>query len=361
MEKSEEFLHKLLQVVIQSGASDVHFKVGSPPLFRINGVLTEMKAAKLTPEFVQAFVKLLITNKAVRDRLDELQDYDLSYSIPGLARFRANIFRQRGTLAAILRVIPWKIPTVEELGLPPIVEKLAMEDRGLILVTGPTGSGKSTTLAAMIEVINQEKKVHIVTIEDPIEFLHTDKKSSISQREIRTDTANFAGALRAALRQDPDVILVGEMRDTETIDVALKAAETGHLVLSTLHTTDAMGTVNRLIGVFPAEEQSTVRIRLADSLKGIIAQRLLPRADGKGRVASVEVMVATSTIQGCIREMDKTYMIPHYLEEGRSQYGMQSFDQHLMELYKAGKITFVVAKAAASRPSDFERAVMLET
>jgi len=361
VEKAQEFLHKLLQIVVQSGASDVHFKVGSPPLFRINGALTEMKASKLSPEFMRALAMLLITDKGMREQLDRLQEYDVAYSIPDLARFRVNFFRQRGTLAAVLRVIPWRIPTMPELGLPPVLERLAMQDRGLILVTGPTGSGKSTTLAAMIDYINQHKKIHIVTIEDPIEFLHVDVKSSICQREIRTDTADFASALRAVLRQDPNVILVGEMRDAETIDIALKAAETGHLVMSTLHTIDAMRSVNRLIGIFEPDAQATVRIRLADSLVGVISQRLLPRADGRGRIVAVEVMLNTPSIQGCIREPDKTYMIPHYIEEGRTQYGMQSFDQHLMDLYRAGKITFEVAKAAATRPSDFERAVMLES
>jgi twitching motility protein PilT len=268
-----------------------------------------------------------------------------------------NIYRQRGSLSAVLRIIPAEAPTLEQLQLPPVIRTIASQERGLVLVTGATGSGKSSTLAAMIDHINKNEKVHILTIEDPIEFLHRNVQSSISQREIGTDTSGFATALRAALRQDPDVILVGEMRDLETIDIALKAAETGHLVLSTVHTVDAPSTIQRLVSVFPAEEQTFARLRLADSLKATISQRLLPRSDGRGRALALEVMVQTKTIQEYIRDASRTSMMKDVLEKGRDQYGMQTFDMHLIQLYKGGVIALDTAVSAASNPSDFQRAL----
>ncbi len=267
------------------------------------------------------------------------------------------MFRQRGSLGASLRVISDEIPTLEGLGLPAKVKELAEEERGLVLVTGATGSGKTSTLAAMIKHINGKRSAHILTIEDPIEFLHTNERASVTQREIGTDTKSFTVALRAALRQDPDVILVGEMRDPETIDVALKAAETGHMGFSTVHTTDASKTVGRVVGVFPPEEQLAVRLRLADNLKGVVSQRLLPRIDRKGRVVAAEIMVSTKSVQEFIKDPLKAGELKDLIERGRDQYGMQSFDQHLTELYRGGVIALDVARAAASNPSDFDRAM----
>ncbi len=350
-------MNKLLTVGAQNGASDIHFRPGDPPTYRVNGVLRALKGEKLVAAATRQVVLNLITDPAVQKDIDRLQEFDLSYAVPGVARFRVNVYRQRGSLAVILRIIPAEVPTIDGLGLPEVLKKIAGSERGLILVTGATGSGKSSTLAAMIDHINRTEALHILSIEDPIEFLHKNIKSSISQREIGTDTASFNVALRAALRQDPDVILVGEMRDTETIDIALKAAETGHVVLSTVHTTDAAKTIGRLVSVFPAEEQTMVRIRLADSLMASISQRLLPRAGGKGRVVALEIMIQTQTIREYIRAQDKTSGIKDAIEKGRSNYGMQSFDQHLSDLYRSGVVALETARSAASNPADFERAL----
>ena len=354
----KEKLNKILISAIKNGASDVHFKVGAPPLFRIHGSLFPTKAEVLTPEDTRAFANILTSGRV---EIDKINEFDCSYTLENIGRFRVNIFRRMGNISIVLRYIPFKIPTFEELNLPSVLAKIAMFERGLVLVTGTTGSGKSTTLASMIDYINSRKRVHIITIEDPIEFLHKDKKASISQREVGIDTKDFSTALRAALREDPDVILVGEMRDAETIDIALKAAETGHLVLSTVHTTDAIRTISRLISVFPSDEQEFVRIRLAESLKATISQRLLPRKDGKGRVVAVEIMIVTPIIEDCIKDKEKTHLIKDYIEKGRTQYGMQTFDQHLLDLFNQGIISFEVAKAAATSPSDFERAVLLSS
>ncbi|MGH7473465.1 MAG: type IV pilus twitching motility protein PilT, partial [Candidatus Methylomirabilales bacterium] len=274
-------------------------------------------------------------------------------SIPGLGRFRVNIFQQRSTIGMVMRVIPIKIQTIEELNLPPVVEKLAMESRGLILVTGATGTGKTTTLASMVEHMNTHRSSHIITIEDPIEYLIRDKKSLVNQREVGTDTDSFADALRSAMRQDPDIILVGEMRDYETISTAILAAETGHLVLSTLHTVDATETINRIISVYPPYQQRQVRLQLASLLRGIISMRLVPRADGRGRVPAAEIMVVTQTIRECVVDPDKTRKIPDFIAAGQSQYGMQTFDQSLMVLYKRSLITYEEALLWASNPDDF--------
>ena len=342
---------------VRSGASDLHFLVGDRPSYRIDGALRPVKYERLGCGDTQQICEKLLGNKAARETMDELQEHDCSYSVEGVGRFRVNIYRQRGSLCCVLRVIPTTIPTLEALGLPDRVRKLADEERGLVLVTGATGSGKSSTLAAMIDGINRNRAAHILTIEDPIEFLHRNQRSSISQREVGPDTRTFTTALRASLRQDPDVILVGEMRDPETIDIALKAAETGHMVFSTVHTTDAAKTIGRLVSMFPTEEQQTARLRLADNLKGVISQRLLPRADGKGRTVAAEIMVATKMVQEYVRDPQKTAGLRDVIERGRDEYGMQSFDQHLSELYKGGIITLAVAKAAASNLSDFERAL----
>jgi twitching motility protein PilT len=346
-------------VGVQNGASDIHFRPGDPPIYRFNGVLRPLKMEKLTAEQTREVALHLINDALVKNQIDNVQDHDASYGLAGVARFRVNIYRQRGSLAIILRIIPATVPSIDGLGLPQVLKSIASQDRGLVLVTGATGSGKSSTLAAMIDHINRSEPLHILTIEDPIEFVYKNIKSSISQREIGPDTNSFAMALRAALRQDPDVILVGEMRDTETIDIALKASETGHLVLSTVHTTDASRTINRLVSVFNAEEQAMVRMRLADSLKATISQRLLPRADNKGRAVALEIMVQTKTVQEYIRE-DRANELKDVIEKGRDTYGTQSFDQHLSQLYKEGVISLDTARSAATNPADFQRALEFE-
>ncbi len=355
-----KIFNQLLSAGVKSNASDVHLKVGAPPMFRIDGRLRDIKAPKLAPEDTKNIVATILAAGGQKQNIDELLELDTAYLLAEVGRFRVNVFRQRGSFEIILRIIPLDIPTIDKLGLPPVLKDIASNERGLVLVTGVTGSGKSSTLAAMIHHVNENFRKHVLTIEDPIEFLHNDLSCSVSQREIGSDTVDFATALRGALRQDPDVILVGEIRDFATVDIALKAAETGHLVFSTLHTTDATHTVNRLIGLFPMEEQDVVRMRLAESLKSIISQRLLPRQDGKGRVVAAEIMINTATIQECIRTAEKTPKIKEYIEKGREGYHMQSFDQHLSWLFKKGIVTLEVAKAAATNPSDFERALSFE-
>jgi twitching motility protein PilT len=355
-----EQLHVLLAAGVKHGASDIHIRVGDPPFYRVRGQLAPLKYDKLTPAHTRAICELIIQDPEAKKNVDHLQEYDTSYSLPGVARFRVNIHRQRGSLSLILRIIPTSIPTIEELGLPPVLRQIAEYERGLILVTGTTGAGKSSTLAAMIRHINETRRVHILTIEDPIEFLHTNQLATLTQREIGLDTRNFNVALRAALRMDPDVILVGEMRDAESVDIALKAAETGHVVFSTVHTTDAAKTLGRLIGTFPPEEQFAVRLRLADTLRATISQRLLPRADGKGRCVAAEVMIVTGLIVEYLRDPSKGTAIKDLIERGRSQHGMQSFDQHLVDLYKSRVITLETAIAASSNPSDFQRSLSFE-
>jgi len=356
----EKILVQLLAAAVKAGASDIHLKVGVPPIFRMSGEMREIKAPRLMPEDTRDAALILIQNDRVKEQIGTLKEYDGSYAIRDVGRFRVNVFRQRGTFAAILRVIPYGIPTFEDLGLPPVMQTICQEERGLILVTGITGSGKTSTLAAMINYVNTNYKRHILTIEDPIEFIHRDLKSSLSQREIGSDTDSFSIALRAALREDPDVILVGEMRDYETIDIALKAAETGHLVFSTVHTTDAAKTINRLVSVFPADEQNMVRLRLADNLKASISQRLIPRKGSTKRVVALEIMRSTLSIQECIRDSAKTPEMKQFIEQGKDNYGMIAFDQHLSTLYKAGLIELHVAKASSTNPSDFERALNFE-
>ena len=346
-------INELLTTAVTKGASDLHIKVGTYPIIRVNGELVSLdQQSKISPEDAVAILSATM-NDAHKKRYTEKKEVDLSYGISGLGRFRANIFQQRGTVGIVFRVIPMRILTVEELGLPKILEKLAIEPRGLILVTGTTGSGKSTTLAAMIEHMNTYKTMHIMTIEDPMEFLYRDKKSLINQREIGNDADSFANALRSALRQDPDVILVGEMRDFETIQTALTAAETGHLVLSTLHTIDAAETINRIITIFPPYQQKQIRLQLASVVRGIVSQRLVPRADGSGRVAAVEVMVSTATIRECIVDPDKTRKIHEVIAAGASQYGMQTFDQSLYKLYTQNLVTYEEALRRCNNPDDF--------
>jgi twitching motility protein PilT len=351
---NQDLLHKLLAAGVKHGASDIHFRPGAPPMYRVKKMLAPLKAEPLQPAHTEAIARLIAGRALTKVDIDEVQELDISYSVPGVARFRVNIYRQRGSFAAVLRIIPSEIPTVQTLGLPPVLDKIAEVERGLVLLTGATGSGKSSTLAAMIHRINQLRMAHILTIEDPIEFLHGNLRSSISQREIGLDTRNYVTGLRAALRQDPDVILVGEMRDAESIDIALKAAETGHVVFSTVHTTDAPKTIGRILSVFPGDEQHTVRQRLAENLRATISQRLLPRSDGTGLVAACEVMIVTGSIREVILDPEQG-SIKDLIEQGRQHHNMQSFDQHLTDLYTAGVITKDVALEAATNAADFER------
>ena len=346
-------INELLKKAVQVGASDLHVKAGSVPIIRLHGELTTLSGEKRLTLEDTANIASTIMNEAQQEAFKKKNEIDISHSIPGFGRFRCNIFVQRGTIGMVFRVIPTKIPDIEQLYLPPVLKKIALEPRGLILVTGTTGSGKTTTLASMIEFINLNRTNNIITIEDPIEFLFRDKSSIISQREIGSDTESFSKALRSALRQDPDVILVGEMRDFETIQTALIAAETGHLVLSTLHTVDATETVNRIIAVFPPYQHKQIRMQLASILRAIISMRLVPRADGKGRVPAVEVLIGTSTIKDCVEDPDKTKLIPDFIAQGYTQYGMQTFDQSLFDLYKNGLITYEDALQRATKPDDF--------
>ncbi len=342
------------RAAIERGASDIHIKSGDVIRARINGDLVPISEQRLSQEEVKNLAVKLIPRERDRQRIDELLDLDCSWGLPGLGRFRVNILRQRGSFMVVMRTIPIDVPTFQDLKLPPVLSRISQAERGLILVTGITGAGKSSTQAAMVQYINRRVPKHIVTLENPIEFLHRDHKGSITQRDVGTDTDSFMTGLRASLRQDPDVILIGEMRDTETIDTALKAAETGHLVISTLHTQNAYQTISRLLAVFPRDEQEILRIRLAESLNAVISQRLLPRKDGKGRVVACEIMVVTGTIRDCILDPERTEEIPELIEEGREHYGSQSFDQHLMDLVRAGTVEFEVAKANANKPSDFD-------
>jgi twitching motility protein PilT len=345
---------EIFKAAIQRGASDLHIKSGDFLRARIHGELMPITQQRLTPEQVKQICVQFIPHQRDRDRLDELTDYDCSWGAPGIGRFRVNILRQRGSLMVVMRVIPVEIPSFEALRLPPVLGRIAESERGMVLVTGVTGSGKSSTLASMVGYINTRHRKHILTLENPIEFLHRDVQSSITQREIGMDTSSFEQGLASALREDPDVILIGEMRDTTTIDTAMKAAETGHLVLSTLHTTNAVQTISRIIAVFPPHEQPMVRVRLSETLVAVVSQRLLPRKDGNGRVVAAEVMVVTGTIRDAILDHEKVPEIHDLIEEGREQYGSQSFDQHLMELVTQDLVSFEVAKAASTNPGDFE-------
>jgi twitching motility protein PilT len=347
-------LADILGVALKARASDIHIKAGLPPIYRIDGALRPLpKAPRLSPDLTRKMA-MEIMNERQQARFEETREVDLAYGVPGLGRFRVNAFSQRGTISLVLRAIPYEIAGIDDLLLPPVLKKIANEKRGLILVTGATGSGKSTTLAAMIDFINNFRTEHIVTIEDPIEFLHRDKKSIINQREVGFDTDGFDIALKSALRQDPDVILVGEMRDQETIETALTAAETGHLVLSSLHTIDAAETINRIISVFPPFQQRQVRLQLSSVIRGIISQRLIPRADGKGRVPAVEVMVSTARTRELIDDKEKTKLLRDTIQQGFVSYGMQTFDQSLMSLVKQKLITFDEALRQSSNPDDFK-------
>jgi twitching motility protein PilT len=346
-------LNDILKIALKGGASDIHLKSGLPPMFRVDGALVPLKnGERLMPDDIQAMA-YSIMNPVQKARFEETREVDLAYGIPGLGRFRVNSFQQRGTVGIVFRVIPFGVKSIEHLHLPKVIQSIAMEQRGLVLVTGTTGSGKSTTLAAMIEYINANRTCHIMTIEDPIEFLIRDRRSIVNQREIGVDTQTFSTALRSALRQDPDVILVGEMRDFETIETAITAAETGHLVMSTLHTLDATETINRIISVFPPYQQKQIRLQLASILRSVISQRLVPRADGKGRVPALEVLVSTARIRECIADKDRTKEIHDAIAKGYTTYGMQTFDQSLMSLVKQKLVTYDEALKHVSNPDDF--------
>ena len=347
-------VNDLLKLAVERGASDLHLKVGSFPMMRVAGLLRPVSEdKKLDHEDVVAMSTSIMSTQQ-REKFKDSQEVDLAYSVPGLGRFRCNVFQQRGTVGLVLRVIPMQIRTIDELGLPKVLKTIAEEERGLVLVTGTTGSGKSTSLAAMIDHINNMREAHVMTVEDPIEFLHRDVKSIINQREVAVDTKSFAHALRSALRQDPDVILVGEMRDFETIETALLAAETGHLVFSTLHTVDATETISRIVSVFAPHQQKQVRLQLASVLKAVISQRLMPRKDGKGRAPAVEVMVSTPFIRDCIVDKEKTHSIPGAISAGTSQYGMQSFDQSIFSLFSQGLVSYEEALRWASNVDEFK-------
>ncbi len=347
-------VNDLLRIAVESGASDLHLKVGSYPMMRVRGVLTPATEAKRLDHDDVVTMSAAVMSHLQGQKFRDAQEVDLAYSVPGLGRFRCNVFQQRGTVGVVLRVIPMRIRTIDELELPQVLKTIAAEERGLVLVTGTTGSGKSTTLAALIDHINRTRCAHVMTVEDPIEFLHRDDQSIINQREVAVDTRSFAQALRSALRQDPDVILVGEMRDFETIETGLLAAETGHLVFSTLHTLDATETINRIISVFPPHQQKQVRIQLASVLKAVVSQRLMPHTDGKSRTAAVEVMITTPLIRDAIADKERTHLIPGAIAAGTSQYGMQTFDQSIFGLYQRGLVSYEEALRWASNVDEFK-------
>src|SRR2546422_2899683 len=347
-------MEKIIKAAVDRGASDLHIKAGDVFRARIDGKLVPLTKQRLTPDQTKAIAQRLIANDDDRGRIDKLRDYDCSWGMPGIGRFRVNILRQRSSFMIVMRVIPFDVPTFEALKLPAVLGEVANAERGMILVTGVTGSGKSSTMAAIINYINQNQHRHILTLENPIEFLHRDINCSVTQREIGVDTDDFRTGLRAALRQDPDVILIGEMRDAETMDTAMKAAETGHLLVSTLHTPDAVTTVSRVVSMFPPEEQDIARLRFSEALHAVVSQRLLPRADGRGRAAALEVLLVTAPPRDMIRERDRTASLHDYIKASREQYGMQTFDQHLMDLVANDSVTYESALAASSNPSDFQ-------
>ena len=350
MSDSALSIEPYLRALVECGGSDLHCKVGSPPRVRIDGRLRKLQAPVLTPADTEAFVAQVLREDLVEE-FQKSNEADFAHSIAGVGRFRVNAFRSRGSAGLVFRRVSIGAIPLDDLGVPPVLTSLAMEPRGLVLVTGPTGSGKTTTLAGMVDHVNNNREVHVVTIEDPIEVLHFDKLSMINQREVRVDTTDFSTALRAAMRQDPDVILVGEMRDAETVKAALAASETGHFVMSTLHTTDAQETINRIIDFFPPHEQKQVRLSLAGALRGIICQRLVPRADGMGRCVAMEICINTGRVADAVSDPDKTSTIGQLIGEG-GFYGMQTFDQHLVALIRDGVITLEAAMQASTSPHD---------
>jgi twitching motility protein PilT len=342
----------VLQKMIQQNASDLHLKVGRPPVLRVNGDLSTLPLPPLRPEDLKALAEQIMTPKQVKE-FAENKEADFAIGVPGIGRFRVNVYQQRGTIAYAMRAVPYQVKSIPELNLPPVASDIALRPRGLVLVTGVTGSGKSTALAAMIQHINENRHANIITIEDPIEFLHRDINSSINQREVGADTGSFTQALRRVLRQDPDVILIGEIRDVGTLEVALKAADTGHLVFATLHTTDATQTINRVISSYAPHQQQEVRFTLANALAAVISLRLVPRSDQPGRVPGVEILINTAAVREQIRDMNKSLNIPELIREGTVQYGMQSFDQSLMHWYSKRVISYESALFFATNPSEF--------
>jgi twitching motility protein PilT len=348
----EFVLREALEELIRRGGSDLHLKVGRPPVLRIHGTLAETGLPPLRPDDLKRCAEQIM-NERQREHFAEAKEIDFAIGVPRLGRFRTNIFQQRGTLGMAFRAIPFDVPALEELGLPDVLQEIATSPRGLVLVTGVTGSGKSTTLASLLRYMNEARAVNIVTVEDPIEFLHRDAKAIVSQREVGSDTLSFHDALRHVLRQDPDVIMLGEIRDRPSMETVLKAADTGHLVLSTLHTTDATQTIGRIISFFPPHQHQEIRSMLSTALRAVVSLRLIPRADGQGRVPAAEILVNSASMAECIRAQENTQTIPELIAAGRIQYGMQTFDQSLMELYRSGRISFEWAMHYASNPSEF--------
>ncbi|MEO8195417.1 MAG: type IV pilus twitching motility protein PilT [Thermoanaerobaculia bacterium] len=348
-------LNQMLKTMVEQGGSDLHITTNSPPQVRIDGVLKPLNLPPLTPTETKQIAYSILTDNQ-KHRLEEDLELDFSFGIKGLARFRANVFHQRGAIAAAFRQIPYEIRSFRELGLPAVVEKICEKPRGLVLVTGPTGSGKSTTLAAMLDKVNRERAEHIVTIEDPVEYLHSHKKCIVNQRELHADTHSFANALRSALRQDPDVVLIGEVRDFETVESALRIAETGHLTFATLHTNSAAQTINRIVDIFPAHQQGQIRVQLSFVLEGILCQSLLPRATGKGRALAMEILVPNAAIRNLIRE-DKVHQIYGMMQTGQAKYGMQTFNQALAALYFKRMISLQVALNRSSYPEELQEII----
>ena len=348
-------LNSMLKTMVEQGASDLHLTTNSPPMIRIDGALRPLNAPPMTPSDTKQISYSILTDKQ-KQRLEENLELDFSFGIKGLSRFRANVFHQRGAIAAAFRQIPYEIRGFRELGLPPVVEALCKKPRGLVLVTGPTGSGKSTTLAAMLDRVNQERTEHIVTIEDPVEYLHGHKGCIVNQRELNADTHSFANALKSVLRQDPDVVLIGEMRDFETVEAALRVAETGHLTFATLHTNSAAETLNRIIDVFPPHQQAQIRVQLSFVLQGIMCQSLLQKASGKGRALAMEILIPTTAIRNLVRE-DKIHQIYGMMQTGQSKYGMQTFNQSLAALYFKRQITLQTAISRSSYPDELQEII----
>ena len=342
----------ILQQMIQMNGSDLHLKIGRAPTLRVDGELTPLNMPPMRPEDLKALAEQLMTPKQVKEFTDN-KEADFAIGVPGIGRFRVNVYQQRGSIAYAMRAIPYQTRTMEELNLPNVLKEIALKPRGLVLVTGITGSGKSTALAAMIQHLNDNRRANIITIEDPIEFLHRDINCHVNQREVGTDTGSFAQAMRRVLRQDPDVILIGEIRDVETLDTALKAADTGHMVFSTLHTTDATQTINRILSFYPPHQQAEVRFMVSSALQAVVSLRLVPRSDKGGRVPAAEILINTAAVREQIRDMTKSLNIPDLIKEGTVQYGMQSFDQSLMYWYSKGVISYENAIFAATNPSEF--------
>lgn len=342
----------VLQTMVQQGGSDLHLKIGRPPTMRLNGELVPMDLPPLKPEDLRSVGEQIIPPKQRRE-FDETKDADFAIGVPGIGRFRVNVYQQRGSLAYAFRAIAFQAMTMEELNLPTVLKDIAMKHRGLVLVTGITGSGKSTALASMLHYVNENRHANIITIEDPIEFLHRDINCHINQREVGTDTVSFSQALRRVLRQDPDIIMIGEIRDLETLEIALKAADTGHMVFSTLHTMDAAQTINRVLSFYPPNEQADIRFQLSTALQAVVSLRLVPRVDRPGRIPACEILVNSAAVQDNIRDASKSLNIPDLIREGTVQYGMQSFDQSLMNWYQKGVITYEAALAASTSPAEF--------